>query len=74
MTVKELIEKLNTLPPDQLVIVSKDGEGNEHSPLSEISTGFYAPDSTWSGEFTSRAQDAADLGATQEVVCLWPTN
>jgi hypothetical protein len=33
MTVKELIEILQAFPEDDLVILSKDAEGNEYSPL-----------------------------------------
>lgn len=50
MTVKELIEQLQSEDPDRIVICQKDGEGNGFSPLSEIYTAAYAPDSSWSGE------------------------
>lgn len=50
MTVKQLIEKLSELPPETLVILQKDGEGNGYSPLAGVDLGTYRPDSTWSGE------------------------
>lgn len=50
MTVRELIEFLQTEDPRRLVIIAKDAEGNGHSPLSSYWTGAYAADSTWSGE------------------------
>jgi hypothetical protein len=49
MTVKELRELLAKFPDDLPVIISKDGEGNEHSPLAEARYGRYEADSTWSG-------------------------
>jgi len=36
MTVAELIAKLQTLPPDALIIQSCDAEGNRFSPTTEI--------------------------------------
>jgi len=74
MTVKELIEKLQAIPGDRLVVMSKDAEGNEYSPLDDVRGGYYRAETTWTGDFTSRPEDAEEMGAKQEVVCLWPTN
>ncbi len=49
MTVGELLETLQELPPETQVILQKDSEGNGYSPLSCSGMGFYVPESTWSG-------------------------
>jgi hypothetical protein len=54
LTVNDLIERLQQLPPDHLVVMSKDAEGNGYSPLADV-TGpddphVYEPETTWSGE------------------------
>lgn len=86
MTVGELIEALQDVPPETLVVMSKDGEGNEFSPLAEIGTeSTYEATSTWSGELhikTLTPEDVAqgftadDVGGPDSVpcVCLWPVN
>ena len=75
MTVKELIETLKDLPQDLQVVMSKDGEGNNYSPLDSHSVGRYMPDSTWSGDYLS-IEDAEEGGFdnAEPVVCLWPVN
>ncbi len=50
MTVAELKKLLTDYPDDALVVLQKDAEGNEYSPLSSHWLGAYVPDSTWSGE------------------------
>lgn len=54
MTVKELIEQLKQCDPNDIVILSSDAEGNNHSPLDEVSEARYVPDSTWSGDVVLR--------------------
>ena len=60
---------------DMIVILSKDAEGNEFSPIPQDMPdciGVYKPESTWSGEFLS---DNEDVGRKKRnAVCLWPTN
>jgi len=79
MTCKELIEKLKTLPPDQPVIMAKDAEGNDYSPLDSLGFGWYVAESTWSGDLYSD-EDMEELrgdGMGTDAVfvtCLWPTN
>jgi len=73
MTVKELIDQLKSLPDDMEVIISKDAEGNSHSPMYNVSEGWYVPDSTWSGDFYSD-EDDIDTEEAEKVLCLWPTN
>lgn len=50
MKVRELMDMLANVDPETLVVMSKDGEGNGHSPLSDLSNGVYIADNTWSGE------------------------
>lgn len=51
MTVKELIEQLQSMPQDSIVILQKDAEGNGYSPLSCADPdAVYEADSTWSGD------------------------
>lgn len=73
MTVKELIETLKELPADHIVVMSKDGEGNNFSPCADYGLQMYIPDSTWSGEI--RSEEDMDEGEYKEnAVVLWPTN
>jgi len=54
MTVAELIEQLQKLPPESQVILQKDGEGNGYSPLSEVDgNGIYEAYSTYHGDVAS---------------------
>lgn len=70
MTVKELREFLAEFPDNALVVMAKDAEGNDYSPLSEAYQGRYVAKNGWSGEFTS--EEEATEGETALV--LWPTN
>ena len=76
MKVRELIKKLAELDPEAIVIVSKDAEGNRFSPLSQIDTGWYQADSTWSGEIheDSENPDRDDVKDLPRAVVLWPIN
>lgn len=68
MTVEELIEELKKMPSGALVVMSKDAEGNDYSPLTEVDgEGTYTADTTWSGEFEH-------YGQGKPAVCLWPVN
>lgn len=68
MTVKELIEKLQTEDPDRLVICQKDPEGNGFSPLEDWWTGAYRADTTWSGDAGSEVltDELLEQGYTEE--------
>jgi len=77
MTVKELIGKLKKMEPNQLVVMSKDSEGNNYSPISGIDNGRYLPTETWYGERLYDCPDVAECEhAKNEVkaVFLWPIN
>lgn len=70
MKVKELIEKLQQCNPDDIVILSKDEEGNEFYVLDKMEKMVYIPDrrEVHYGELT---QDMEKQGYTKAVV-LWP--
>lgn len=79
LTKKTLIEALKDFPDDMQVIMSKDGEGNNFSPLAEAAGPYqYTPDSTWSGEIKN--EDDAEEGDEDDepfvpnAIVLWPTN
>ena len=74
MKVNELIEQLKELPGDYEIVMSSDGEGNNHSPLADFSVELYSPDSTWSGEI--KHEEDMDRGEEwiPNSIVLWPTN
>jgi len=69
--VKELIKLLNDLPPEALVVLSKDAEGNGYSPLATDGLGLYqyVANCTWAGEIYPTDEEEGE-----EAVVLWPTN
>lgn len=85
MTIGELREILSSLPDELEVIIAKDAEGNDFSPLSELSLQRYVAHTDWSGElvsvddveFIEDAHDELDFDYdapdVYDVICLWPT-
>ena len=75
MTVAELIMELKKRDPTMLVVMSRDSEGNGHSPLSDLGDGVYDDETKWSGDFWGD-DDAKEEGKTglPAAVCLWPVN
>jgi hypothetical protein len=59
-TAGELGDYLSAQPRDQKVVLRKDAEGNDHSPLAEAWEGMYVADSTWSGETYPTPEDLAE--------------
>lgn len=83
MTIGELIDALSKEDPNRLVVMSKDAEGNSHSPLWSFWTGAYVAESTWSGDVGLEELTPEDMarGYTEEdvidgipCVVLCPTN
>jgi hypothetical protein len=86
MTVGELRTLLLEASDDDVVVLSKDAEGNGHSPLASGWLGKYVPASTWSGDVYMRelTEEYREQGYTEEdlydgsdgVLCfvLSPTN
>lgn len=82
-TVKDLIEKLSTLPPDTPIVLSSDSEGNLYSRLSDLSGDYYARkdelDSYYLDSIVSEEDIKDDDWSEEEVgqyltkiVVLWP--
>lgn len=74
MKIKDLIEQLAQIEnQDALVVLSKDGEGNDYSPLDEVDYDKcwkYMPNSTWSGDvvMTTLNDEWREKGFTDEDV------
>ena len=72
MTKNELINKLQQLDGNPIIILQKDAEGNGYSPAAGVENGWYAADSTYSGEVYH------DDGSAQQksipCIILWPIN
>ena len=49
-TAGELADYLATQPRDRKVVMAKDAEGNDYSPLADADERMYEATSTWSGE------------------------
>jgi hypothetical protein len=73
MKVKELRELLIHYSDDTLVVLSKDGDGNEFSPLADHCGAMYIADSTFSGHIEAEGDEGEDSGAVLALI-LWPTN
>jgi len=86
MKVKDLKELLTNVPDDTLVVLSRDSEGNNYSPLDDFSHQTYVPDSEWSGEIYLQelTEEFKDIGYTDEdmyhgnngvkAIVMWPIN
>ena len=72
MTLDELREALISfahLPGDTPVVLAKDSEGNEYSPLHELEDATYLKELPWAGERYDKG-DAPDNAVP--AVFLWP--
>lgn len=67
-TVAQLIAFLQRCPPDMIVVLSKDAEGNLYSPLRTTGTTYYVAETRYSGFVDDDATDQVP------VVSLWPVN
>jgi hypothetical protein len=84
MTVKELIEQLQQCDPDDLVVMSKDSEGNGFSKLSDIAFGNDRYSGGYSGEIglDHLTEELEQRGYTEDdvmsdgekCIVLWPLN
>jgi len=72
VTVKRLMDYLKTLPPDALIVMSQDGEGNGYSKLTDFGIGGINPVTiTKRGVFEDvevHCEDDAPKGAKQALV------
>lgn len=53
MLVRDLMELLKDANPDAKVIISKDTEGNNYSPLGDVEKGHYISEAEHFGDFHS---------------------
>lgn len=57
MTVKELMEKLQHEDPDRIIVMAKDSEGNNYTPLCDYWVGAYRPETTYYGDVGAESID-----------------
>jgi hypothetical protein len=62
LTVADLRAKLADLPDDMPVIVYGEHGQNGESPASDVTVGWYRPESTWGGEFRTYDEHDDDCG------------
>ena len=81
MTVKELKTLIDTLPDNIQVIIQKDVEGNDFSPLADVDTdAIYIPKNTWSGdvyynaEYCNSEEEWNEIKDNPKVLILYPVN
>jgi hypothetical protein len=79
MTVEELMCMLSAMPMHYEVIIQKDAEGNDYSPLAGAADEdcYYEAETTWSGTVYSKEDFADGCGdeETAKPVCvLFPVN
>lgn len=85
MVVRQLKELIVNLPNDMEVILQKDSEGNEYSPLAGGDTDtVYISNNSWSGNVYSTEWTAEDACMSEEdwakiklqprVLTLYPVN
>jgi len=87
MKVKDLIEKLKLVDPELGVILQKDSEGNNYSPVSDVDvnvvykaqTSYYGEvyDKTWTYEdadFETKEEWEKFKKETPDCVVLYPLN
>lgn len=60
LTVGKLRKALEMFSDDDLIVLSSDAEGNNHSPLAEVVRRWYMPETTWSGEVCTYPEDLAE--------------
>ena len=83
MKIKDLIKELKELDPERIIVMSKDSEGNNFSPLSEIEEGSYEEESSYNGEFglekltpklKKAGYDEENIIEGKKAICFWPIN
>lgn len=78
MTVQDLIEELMELNPEDLVVMAKDSEGNDYSPLSGAESVLYIKESSYSGFIFDTKEEVEDCGEDPNEaipsVVLFPIN
>lgn len=74
MTVRELRALLSDQPDDRPVVLAKDAEGNDFSPLSDWGEGYYTARSTWGGNVCNLNEPEERGENAVHALVLWPVN
>jgi hypothetical protein len=86
MTVGELLEVLRVIPPDTMVVLARDDEGSDFSPLFDVGLNTsYVAETEGSGQVKlfQLTPEAVEAGADEDevggpdavrCVCLWPVS
>ena len=79
MKVKELIKQLRKFDPKATVVLSRDAEGNGYSPVADLEVGFYTAETSWCGDFLSKAlieEETYEIDTSNaiEAIAIWPIN
>lgn len=75
MKKSELVKILSDIEGDPEVIMSKDSEGNDYSPLADYSyPSKYVAENAWSGIAYHLDEDEANEPNAVDCIVLWPTN
>jgi hypothetical protein len=78
MTVSRLMALLAKHDGTCEVVLAKDSEGNEFSPLEDLESRRYVPDTTWSGYLVDDPEDddveEEEYNDAVDAVVLWPVN
>jgi hypothetical protein len=71
-TVASLIGVLSDFPPEYIVVMSRDAEGNRFRPLVAVGVGLW---DDAEGEFydLDGGGEVPELADTATAVCLWPS-
>jgi len=74
ITVRELIEQLQVLPPETTVWVATDNEGNDYSALHQVAMMDTFETEEYDDVIEKWYKDVFKRLGDEEVVMLWPVN
>jgi hypothetical protein len=78
LTAGELAQALLAVPPETIVILQHDSEGNSYSPAAGVDTeALYLAETRYYGSVLAPDEADDSGGATDDCVpcvCLWPVN
>ncbi len=74
MTKADLLKAIVDVPDDTLIVMSRDSEGNDYSPLAQIDEALYRAENTYSGELYDEDQGEEEKKKCVPCIVLWPTN
>ena len=78
MTINQLIGILSKYDGDREVVLANDAEGNSFSPLDELDSSNYVPETSYAGYIVGDDDledwDDDERADVVEAVVLWPVN